>query len=82
MLQLARDMIAERGNAAISLVDVAARAGLSRQTLYLLFGSRSGLLLAMVDHIDQANEAPRRLAVLRLPVMVACSPPSATTPGR
>lgn len=76
VLQLTRAMIAKRGNAAISLVEVAAEAGLSRQALYLLFGSRSGLLLALVDHLDDAHEAPRRLAALRqeLPAAEAFEP--------
>ena len=58
-------MIAERGNATISLVDVAAQAGLSRQTLYVLFGSRAGLLLALVEQIDQTHRAPAKLAAAR-----------------
>jgi AcrR family transcriptional regulator len=66
VLQVARTMIARRGNAAISLVDVAAEAGLSRQALYLLFGSRSGLLLAVVDDLDDSSQLPSRLAALRL----------------
>jgi len=65
VLLVARDMITKRGNAEISLVDLAAQAGLSRQTLYLLFGSRAGLLLAMVDHIDQTSAGPRQLATVR-----------------
>ena len=65
VLQVARAMIGERGNAAISLVDVAAEAGLSRQTLYLMFGSRSGLLLAVVDQLDDTSQVPARLAALR-----------------
>jgi AcrR family transcriptional regulator len=65
ILRAARDLIAERANAGITLVDVAARAGLSRQTLYLLFGSRAGLLLAMVDEIDRSPLGARRLAAVR-----------------
>jgi AcrR family transcriptional regulator len=41
----------ERGDPA-RLEDVAADAGVSRQAVYLHFGARSGLLLALVDHID------------------------------
>lgn len=76
VLQVTRSMIAKRGNAAISLVEVAAEAGLSRQALYLLFGSRSGLLLALVDQLDDASEVPRRLAALRqdLPAADAFEP--------
>jgi len=76
VLQVTRAMISRRGNAAISLVDVAAEAGLSRQALYLLFGNRSGLLLALVDQLDDASEVPLRLAALRqdLPAADALEP--------
>ncbi|MGI8658126.1 MAG: TetR/AcrR family transcriptional regulator [Candidatus Limnocylindria bacterium] len=36
----------------ISMVDAAARAGVSRQAIYLHFGDRAGLLVALVDFID------------------------------
>jgi AcrR family transcriptional regulator len=65
VLVAAHEMIRERGNAGISLVDVAARVGLSRQTLYLLFGTRAGLLLALVDHLDSSNAGPAMLARAR-----------------
>jgi AcrR family transcriptional regulator len=65
VLHVSRELIARRGNAAISLVEVAAAAGLSRQTLYLLFGSRAGLLLAMVEQIDHDSAGPVRLRGLR-----------------
>lgn len=42
MLELALDLVRQRGDAEISLVDLAAAAGLSRQMLYVLFGSRVG----------------------------------------
>lgn len=65
VLELAWNLIATRGDAAISLVDLAREAGLSRQTLYLLFGSRAGLLLAMVEHMDLRSNAGARLAAAR-----------------
>ena len=36
----------------MSLADAAARSGVSRQAVYLHFGDRVGLLVALVDHID------------------------------
>src|SRR4029453_9881996 len=36
----------------VRLADVAERAGVSRQAVYLHFGDRSGLLVALVDFID------------------------------
>lgn len=76
ILQVAGALIAEHGDATITLVDVAARAGVSRQTLYLLFGSRAGLLLALVEQIDATSLGPRQLAALRqsLPARQAFEP--------
>lgn len=65
LLQLAWDRIAAQGHAALSLVDLAREAGVSRQTLYLLFGSRAGLLLAMVEHRDAQSAAVPELARAR-----------------
>jgi AcrR family transcriptional regulator len=42
----------ERQGAGVKLVDVADKAGVSRQAVYLHFGDRSGLLVALVDFID------------------------------
>ena len=65
ILGVASTMIREQGNAAISLVDVARRASVSRQTLYLQFGSRAGLLLAIVEDLDHRSGFPQRMASLR-----------------
>ncbi len=69
-------MIERRGDAALSLVELAAETGLSRQTLYLLFGTRAGLLLALVDHLDETSAGPARLTALRegLPAREAFEP--------
>jgi AcrR family transcriptional regulator len=50
ILQAAWELL-EQG-AGVRLVDVADRAGVSRQAVYLHFGDRSGLLVALVDFID------------------------------
>jgi AcrR family transcriptional regulator len=42
----------EQQDSGVRLVDVADRAGVSRQAVYLHFGDRSGLLVALVDFID------------------------------
>ncbi|MBI4260008.1 MAG: TetR/AcrR family transcriptional regulator [Actinobacteria bacterium] len=52
ILRAAWELIEERG-ADVRLVDVAARARVSRQALYLHFGNRSGLLIALVEFIDE-----------------------------
>lgn len=52
ILQATWELLEEKG-AAVRLADTALRAGVSRQSVYLHFGDRSGLLLALVDHIDR-----------------------------
>jgi len=65
VLQRALALIRQRGHANFSLVELAAETGLSRQTLYLLFGTRAGLLMALVDDLDARSSGPARLAALR-----------------
>jgi AcrR family transcriptional regulator len=52
ILDAAVDLLGDRG-AAVTLEEIAERAGLSRQTVYLHFGSRTGLMIAMAQHIDE-----------------------------
>lgn len=52
ILEATRTEVAERG-AAMSLSDVAARAGVSRQAVYLHFGDRTQLLIALLRHMDE-----------------------------
>ncbi len=59
ILEAARRMIEERGAAAVRLADVAQAAGVTRQGLYLHFGSRTGLLLAVVEYVDRSEELGR-----------------------
>lgn len=51
ILDAAWELLEERG-VGVRLADVAARAGVSRQSIYLHFGDRTGLFLAVGDHID------------------------------
>lgn len=51
ILDAAWDMIVERG-AAVSLAEIAKVVGITRQSVYVHFGSRSGLLLALVRRTD------------------------------
>jgi len=51
ILQAAGELL-EQQDSGVRLVDVADRAGVSRQAVYLHFGDRSGLLVALVDFID------------------------------
>ena len=51
VLQAAWELL-EQEESGVRLVDVADRAGVSRQAVYLHFGDRSGLLVALMDFID------------------------------
>jgi AcrR family transcriptional regulator len=51
ILQAAWELL-EQQDSGVRLVDVADRAGVSRQAVYLHFGDRSGLLVALVGFID------------------------------
>ena len=65
VLDAMRELLVERDWSKITLSDVAARAGVSRQTLYNEFGSRTGLSQGyalrladvFVEHVDAAIEA-------------------------
>ncbi|TMD89399.1 MAG: TetR/AcrR family transcriptional regulator, partial [Chloroflexi bacterium] len=48
LLEAARELLGERGWARVTMAVVAARAGVSRQTLYNTFGSRDELAQALV----------------------------------
>jgi AcrR family transcriptional regulator len=61
VLETAWTMIDEQRSASITLVEVAKRAGVSRQTVYVNFGNRAGLLLAMVEHSDETSPELARL---------------------
>ena len=65
VLETAWKMIAERRDAAITLVDVARVANVSRQTVYVNFGNRAGLLQAMVEHRDATSPELQRLKTAR-----------------
>jgi AcrR family transcriptional regulator len=73
ILDAAIGLFAERGPE-ITLEAIAAEAAVSRQTVYVHFGSRTGLILALVQHLDthgplpdlieQVVQAPDALAAL------------------
>lgn len=52
ILEATWELIEERG-ASVRLVDAADRADVSRQAVYLHFGDRAGLLLALVEYMPQ-----------------------------
>ncbi len=52
ILTMAWELLDEKGSE-LTLGDVADRAGVSRQSVYLHFGDRSGLFVALVDYVDR-----------------------------
>jgi AcrR family transcriptional regulator len=75
ILDAALDLITERGDAAVSMAEIAEAAEVSRQALYLHFADRAALMLSLVRHVDEkrnlerelrkAREAPDAVAALR-----------------
>lgn len=61
ILETTSDLIAEHG-ADLKLSEVADRAQVSRQAIYLHFGDRTGLLVALVQHMDEALDLATSLA--------------------
>jgi AcrR family transcriptional regulator len=63
LLETACRLIAKRGVADITLAEIGAAAGVSRQAVYLHFGSRAGLLVAMARHLDATSQAARAMTM-------------------
>jgi AcrR family transcriptional regulator len=61
ILEVTRELLVERGSG-LRLQEVAERAGVSRQALYLHFGNREQLILALVRHMDETLELGEHLA--------------------
>ena len=55
ILDAARELLEAEARPDIGLEQVAKRAGLSRQAIYLHFGSRGALLLALAEHVDETE---------------------------
>lgn len=55
LLTAAREILEQDGAEAVSMTAVAARAGVTRRTLYLHFGTRTALIGALFDHIAAAE---------------------------
>jgi AcrR family transcriptional regulator len=55
ILDAARELLEAEARPDIGLEQVAKRAGLSRQAIYLHFGSRGALLLALAEHVDESE---------------------------
>jgi AcrR family transcriptional regulator len=68
ILDGARALLESEDRPDIGLEQIAKRAGVSRQAIYLHFGSRGALLLALAEHVDEAeglSELTRRVREAR-----------------
>ena len=65
ILDVAWDLVRDRGLNDVRVADVAAAAGVSRQLVYFHFSSRAGLLLAMARHRDAASGFVERVEAAR-----------------
>jgi AcrR family transcriptional regulator len=64
ILESARRLLEYRGHEALTVEETAREAGVSRQAVYLHFKSRTGLLLALVQHIEEDARIPELVAGL------------------
>lgn len=53
ILRTARQLFARQGYAATSVTDIAREAGVAVQTIYARLGSKRGMLMALIDLIDE-----------------------------
>ena len=65
ILQSARKLLVERGYHGVGLEEVARKAGISRQALYLHFASKAELLVATVRYNDEMIKVPETLRPVR-----------------
>lgn len=63
ILDAAWELVTEQG-AGLKLAEVAERAVVSRQAVYLHFGDRSGLLVALTQHMDHSLDLGESLAAV------------------
>lgn len=71
LLEAALDEFFERGFAAARMDDIAARAGLSKGTLYLYFDSKEALFLALVESVALPNVVQMEHLLARAPSATA-----------
>jgi AcrR family transcriptional regulator len=56
LLDAARRLVAERGADAVTMDDVATEAGVGKGTLFRRFGSRSGLMIVLLDEDEKVEQ--------------------------
>lgn len=62
ILTAAWDLIVATGKSSVGLAEIARAAGVTRQSLYLAFGNRAGLLTAMARRADASSMHARQMA--------------------
>ena len=65
ILQASLDLLEKSGGKGVRVSDIAKRAGLTRQALYLHFANRADLLIATTLYLDRLKGADARLAKSR-----------------
>jgi AcrR family transcriptional regulator len=65
ILEAAFTLARERGTSAVSVKDIAAAAGVSRQLVYFHYENRAGLLVAMARHQDRQSGFIKRVIATR-----------------
>ena len=65
ILEAAWKLLEDGAGGEVRMSDIARKAGISRQAVYLHFPSRADLLIAVTRYIDEANEIDARLAASR-----------------
>lgn len=61
ILRAARSLLEEHGYHGVGMERIARSAGVTRQSVYLHFGSKGALLLSLVEWIDRAGPLPKLL---------------------
>ena len=65
ILQATCDLLEASQGRGVRMTDIAKRAGISRQALYLHFGTRAELLIASTHHVDVVRSVEERLVPSR-----------------
>jgi len=65
ILQAATQLLEEGGGSGVRMSDIARRAGITRQAVYLHFANRAELLIAATFHVDEIKDTATRLAPSR-----------------
>jgi AcrR family transcriptional regulator len=83
ILETAWKLVRDRGTNGVTIAEIAAAAGVSRQLIYFHFQNRAGLLVAMARHHDVRSgfveRVPRRDLSLLWKVSKCCCGSGATT---